>query len=84
MQAQVKDLQKQILDVGGPKLKRAQSKVDAVINTIDTLMQALSSAEVSESSAKKQVSYDPIKFLTLNLLIRHPKLRLLELNQKKN
>jgi hypothetical protein len=54
MQAQ--NLQTQILEVGGPKLKRAQAKVDAIANALDTLMQSLSTAEVGEGNAKKQAA----------------------------
>jgi structural maintenance of chromosome 4 len=56
LQVQAQSLQTQILEVGGPKLKRAQSKVDAITNALDTLMQSLSTAEVGESNAKKQAS----------------------------
>jgi hypothetical protein len=56
LQQQAKALQAQIMEIGGPKLKRAQAKVDACVETLDTLTKALSSAEVGETSSRKQAA----------------------------
>jgi structural maintenance of chromosome 4 len=56
LQERVKSLQQQILDVGGPKLKRAQSKVDSANSEYDACRSSLSAAEVSLNTNAKQSS----------------------------
>lgn len=56
LQDRVRSLQQQILDVGGPKLKRAQSKVDSANSEYDASRSSLSAAEVSVSSLAKQAA----------------------------
>src|SRR5258708_7719377 len=48
-------LQRKILDVGGPKLSRAQAKVDILTKQFETLNATLSTKEVEESNLRKQV-----------------------------
>jgi chromosome segregation ATPase len=46
-------LQRKILDVGGPKLSRAQAKVDILSKQFDTQSAALSTKEVEEANLRK-------------------------------
>ena len=46
-------IQQAILDVGGPKLKRAQSKVDEIINNLDGVQKSLTAKEVALTTSKK-------------------------------
>ena len=54
LRSEVSMLQRKILDVGGPKLAKAQSKVDALAAQYDNLSSQLSTREVEESSNRKQ------------------------------
>ena len=56
LQREAKRLQTEIMEIGGPKLKRAQAKVDAASNSIETLSSSLSAAEVAEGTASKQLN----------------------------
>jgi peptidoglycan hydrolase CwlO-like protein len=53
LEAEVEAIQKQILDIGGPKLKRAQAKVDAISLELDNLNATVSKTEVEVTTAKK-------------------------------
>ncbi|CAE7816935.1 smc4, partial [Symbiodinium microadriaticum] len=56
LQDRVHSLRQQILDVGGPKLKRAHSKVDSVNSEYDACRSRLCAAEVSLTSTAKQAT----------------------------
>ena len=53
--AAVASLQRRIMDVGGPRLSRAQAKVDILTKQFDTLSASLSGKEVEEVTNRKQV-----------------------------
>ena len=55
LRSSVAALQRRILDVGGPKLSRAQTKVDILTKQFDQLSATLSAKEVEESNQRKQV-----------------------------
>ena len=55
LRAAVATLQRKILDVGGPKVSRAQAKVDILSKQYDSLNAVLSTKEVEESNLRKQV-----------------------------
>jgi len=55
LESEVDGIQKQILDVGGPKLKRAQFKVDSVNSELNDLTTTLSTKQVEVTNTKKQV-----------------------------
>lgn len=54
LQAKVKEIQHQILEVGGPGLKRAQAKVDSTSSEFAACQGSLSAKEVALSNAIKQ------------------------------
>lgn len=54
LKKEAESIQKAILDVGGPKLKRAQSKVDEISNQLDGVQKSLTAKEVALSTSKKQ------------------------------
>ena len=56
LQDEVGSLQKQILDVGGPKLKRAQAKVDSISAELTALGESLTNKKVALGTAKKQAA----------------------------
>jgi structural maintenance of chromosome 4 len=56
LEAEVGDIQKQILDIGGPKLKRAQAKLDAISLELDNLNASVSKTEVEVLTAKKNAT----------------------------
>lgn len=53
LEAEVESIQKAIIDVGGPKLKRAQAKVDGLGVELDNNNAALSKSEAEASNMKK-------------------------------
>lgn len=54
LKTEVASLQRRILDVGGPKLARAQDKVNALASQFEALSSQLSTREVEESNSRKQ------------------------------
>lgn len=54
IQQEVASLQRQILSFGGPKLAKAQARVDSIIYQIEAVSSSLSTKEVEESSMRKQ------------------------------
>lgn len=54
LRSAVAALQRKILDVGGPKLSRAQAKVDILSKQFDSLSATLSTKEVEEANMRKQ------------------------------
>jgi structural maintenance of chromosome 4 len=54
IQQEAASLQRQILSFGGPKLAKAQARVDSIIHQIETVSSSLSTKEVEESSLRKQ------------------------------
>lgn len=54
LRSTVAALQRKILDVGGPKLSRAQAKVDILSKQFDALSATLSTKEVEETNLRKQ------------------------------
>ena len=53
LEAEVESIQKAILDIGGPKLKRAQAKVDGLGAELDSSNSAMSKSEAEASNMKK-------------------------------
>ena len=56
LRTEVSMLQRQILDFGGPKLSRIQSKVDALSAQYDALSSQLATREVEENDCRKQAA----------------------------
>ena len=54
LKKEAESIQKAILDVGGPKLKRAQSKVDEITNQLEGVQKSLTAKEVALSTSRKQ------------------------------
>ena len=52
LENEVTTIQKEIMDVGGPKLKRAQAKVDAVTAELTDLMSTLSTKQVEGTNTE--------------------------------
>lgn len=54
IQQEVASLQRQILSFGGPKLAKAQARVDSIVSQIEMVSSSLSTKEVEESNQRKQ------------------------------
>ncbi|KAL8831236.1 MAG: hypothetical protein Q9191_000983 [Dirinaria sp. TL-2023a] len=54
VEAEIKELQEKIMEVGGVKLRGQKAKVDGLKEQIETLTEEMSNAEVARSKAEKQ------------------------------
>ena len=54
VEAEIKELQEKIMEVGGVKLRGQKAKVDGLKEQIETLTEEMSNAEVERSKAEKQ------------------------------
>ena len=55
LQQEVSGLQRQILNVGGPKLSKAQSKVDTLVHQLEMVSSSLSTKQVEETNLNKSI-----------------------------
>jgi hypothetical protein len=52
----VEAIRRQIKEEGGPKLARAQAKVDSLVEQLKILNKTMATKEVAEAHSRKQVS----------------------------
>jgi hypothetical protein len=52
----VEAIRRQIKEEGGPKLARAQAKVDSLVEQLKILNKTMTTKEVAEAHSRKQVS----------------------------
>lgn len=56
LRQEVSSLQAQVRDVGGPKLGKAQARLDLISSQMDKLQASVSSLEIEETNNRKQVT----------------------------